>query len=81
MEDATYGDCKRLKDLNKRCLKEVEQFFVNYNRVRGKKFKLLGLHGQSKAETLAQDGIDAYAKRHHKRTRAGSASRGKIKKR
>src|SRR4051812_36734786 len=50
----TYGDCKSLKDLNDDRLEEIKQFFVSYNRVRGKKFKVVGVHGPAKAERLAR---------------------------
>jgi inorganic pyrophosphatase len=35
--------------LDKRTLKEIESFFVSYNRLAGKKFKVLGKAGQEKA--------------------------------
>jgi inorganic pyrophosphatase len=55
----TYSDCKGLKDLNKDRLEEIEQFFVSYNRVRGKKFKVLRLRGPKTAEDLARQGMKA----------------------
>lgn len=59
-----YSDCKSVKDLNEHRMDEIEQFFVTYNRLHGKKFKLLGLHGPARAETLARDAMSEYAKRH-----------------
>ncbi len=45
--DAThmYAKFKRLKDMPKQSLKEIEEFFVNYHRLQGKKYKLLGIKG------------------------------------
>jgi inorganic pyrophosphatase len=60
----TYSDCKSVKDLNEHRLNEIQQFFVSYNRIRGKKFKLLGLRGASKAETIAREGMATYCKKH-----------------
>lgn len=37
-----YAGIKRLKDLPKKFLRELEEFFVNYHRLEGKKYKLLG---------------------------------------
>jgi inorganic pyrophosphatase len=37
-----HGDIKEPKDLNSNMIKELENFFVAYNKARGKKFKLLG---------------------------------------
>src|SRR3954471_4312128 len=49
----TYNDCKSIRDLNEHRVVEIQQFFVSYNRIRGKKFKLLGLRGAGKAERIA----------------------------
>lgn len=43
-----------MKDLDKNRIAEIEQFFVAYNRVRGKKFKILNVGGPSRAQSLAQ---------------------------
>jgi inorganic pyrophosphatase len=37
-----HADIKEPGDLNRRMIKELEDFFVAYNKARGKKFKLLG---------------------------------------
>jgi inorganic pyrophosphatase len=38
-----HADIKEPKDLNSRMIKELEDFFVAYNKARGSKFKLLGV--------------------------------------
>ena len=41
-----------MKDLPKQFLKELEDFFVNYHRLEGKEYKLLGCKGAQAAMTL-----------------------------
>ena len=53
----TDGGIRSLKDIDSRKLDEIEQFFVSYNRVRGKKFKILSLRGPRKAERLAKESM------------------------
>jgi inorganic pyrophosphatase len=47
-----YSDFRSLDDLNDNMLKEIEQFFVNYNREKGKKFKVLARKGPKQAWKL-----------------------------
>lgn len=47
-----YGNLQRLKDLPKQSLKEIEEFFVNYHRLQGKRYKLLGCKGRNAAMRL-----------------------------
>ena len=44
-----YSDVKSLNDLNSNMLKEMEQFFITYNKERGKKFKVLRMRGPAQA--------------------------------
>lgn len=44
-----YLDVKSLDDLSSNMLKEIEQFFVNYNKEKGKKFKVLRMRGPGQA--------------------------------
>ena len=37
-----YAEIKKLSDLPKQFLRELEEFFVNYHRLEGKQYKLLG---------------------------------------
>jgi inorganic pyrophosphatase len=43
---------KRLKDLPRHFVKELEEFFVNYHELDGKTYKLLGCKGAAAAWTL-----------------------------
>lgn len=52
IESQSYGSLNTIKDLDKEKLKEIALFFVNYNKIEGKKFKLLGNKGPKKAINL-----------------------------
>jgi len=47
-----YANIKKLKDLPKKTIRELQDFFVNYHRLEGKEYKLLGYKGKSAAMTL-----------------------------
>lgn len=47
-----HADIKEPRDLNSNMIKEVEAFFVAYNKARGKKFKLLGCKNANTAMKL-----------------------------
>jgi len=44
-----HESVKTAKDLDKRLLEEIEHFFVSYNQLSDKKFKILGLRGPKAA--------------------------------
>lgn len=48
----TYAYLKKLKDLPGQTLRELQDFFVNYHRLQGKQYKLLGCRGIQAALTL-----------------------------
>jgi len=52
-----YSDVNNIKDLNDNMLKEIEQFFVNYNKEKGKKFKVLGRQGPREALKLLKKSL------------------------
>jgi inorganic pyrophosphatase len=47
-----YAKFTRLKDMPKQALKEIEEFFVNYHKLQGKRYRLLGIRGQKAALRL-----------------------------
>jgi inorganic pyrophosphatase len=49
-----WANTKSIKDLPKKALKEVEEFFVNYHELQGKKYKLLAVKGKKTALTLIE---------------------------
>jgi inorganic pyrophosphatase len=50
-----YSDVHDLDDLNNAVLKQVEEFFINYQRVRGVKFKILAREGRRKAARMLEE--------------------------
>jgi inorganic pyrophosphatase len=47
-----YANIRKLNDLPKQFLRELEDFFVSYHQLEGKQYKLLGCKGVSEAEAL-----------------------------
>jgi inorganic pyrophosphatase len=58
-----HQDIKSISEVSKAILDQVEEFFITYNKSRGKKFKVLGLHGPKRAIKLLQAGIKDYEKK------------------
>ena len=54
---------KSLDDVSKTLLNQVEEFFVSYNKSRGKKFKVKGRHGPKRAAELVEAGIKKFKKK------------------
>ncbi|HEX4284895.1 MAG TPA: inorganic diphosphatase [Terracidiphilus sp.] len=47
-----YSNVRRISDLPRRFLHELEEFFVNYHRLEGKRYKLLGCKNSPAAERM-----------------------------
>jgi inorganic pyrophosphatase len=47
-----YASIRKLKDLASKFLRELEDFFVNYHDLEGKKYQLLGCKGTAAALSL-----------------------------
>jgi inorganic pyrophosphatase len=56
-----HQDLGNIDDLNKVLLDQVEEFFVSYNKQRGKKFKVTGQGGPKKAVKVLKAGMKAFA--------------------
>jgi len=52
-----YSDVHGIKDLNSNVLKEIEQFFITYNKEKGRKFKVLKMRGPRQALKLVKKGL------------------------
>ena len=52
-----HSDLREVADLNQSLVKELGQFFVNYHRLEGAKFKVLGVKGQREARGLIEKAI------------------------
>jgi inorganic pyrophosphatase len=57
-----HEDLKSIGDVSKTLLDQVEQFFVSYNKQRGKKFRITGTGGPKKALKFLKAGIQAHKK-------------------
>lgn len=56
-ENHTHSDLKDISDLNKKLLKELAEFFVNYHRQDAIKYKFLGTKGPKEAARLLKQAI------------------------
>jgi inorganic pyrophosphatase len=52
-----YSEVHDLDDLNKNLLKEIQQFFINYNKERGKRFRVLQMRGPRQALKLIRKSL------------------------
>ena len=52
-----YSEIQKLDDLNENMVKEIQEFFVNYNKERGKKFRVLGTRGPKQALKLLEKSL------------------------
>ena len=59
----SHDDVSSIDDLSKTFLQQVEQFFVSYNKLRGKKFKIRGCGGPKRALAVIHKGIKAFKKK------------------
>jgi inorganic pyrophosphatase len=50
-----YANIQKLKDFPSKWMKEVQDFFVNYHNLEGKKYRLLGCKGPGTALKLIKD--------------------------
>ena len=51
-----YANIKTYRDLPQQFLHELEEFFVNYHRLSGKKYRVLGVRGADHARKLVKNG-------------------------
>jgi len=54
-----HQDIRRINEVNKALLSQVEAFFVSYNQQRGKQFRIIGTGGPSKAIRFIKAGMKA----------------------
>jgi len=60
----SHEDVTSLKQLKLSMLDQIEQFFVSYNKLRGKKFRILNQSGPKRAMSVIERGIEAFKKEH-----------------
>src|SRR5688500_18984142 len=55
----SHEQAQSIDDLSKNLLAQVQEFFVSYNKQRGKRFKVTGTGGPKKAFKFVQKGVAA----------------------
>jgi len=53
----SWADVKTIDDLGKQFCRELEQFFVNYHKLSGKQYRILGVKGPDHARQLVKSGM------------------------
>jgi inorganic pyrophosphatase len=53
----SWADIKTINDLGKEFCRELEEFFVNYHRLSGEKYSVLGVKGPDQARKLVKSGM------------------------
>lgn len=56
----THADVHRLHDLRPGLIEEIQEFFRQYNRLGGKKFKPIGIAGPGSGRALVERGMQAF---------------------
>ena len=64
----THQNVHSLGDLRPHLVDEIKEFFIGYNRLRGRKFKPLALSGPDKSRKLIKSGMDAFEKQSRRST-------------
>jgi inorganic pyrophosphatase len=57
-----WSDVKHIEDLEKSFIKELEQFFVNYHNLSGKRYRILGAKGPRQGRKCVEQGLKAFKK-------------------
>jgi len=53
----SWADIKTINDLGKEFERELEEFFVNYHKLSGKEYRVLGVKGPAQARKLVKSGM------------------------
>ena len=53
----SYAHIHHVKELGKKFVKELEEFFVNYHDMQGKKYRILDIKGPAEARRRVEDGM------------------------
>lgn len=62
-DNHSFAHIKHVRDLGKKFTQELEEFFVDYHKMIGKKYRILDIRGPAEAHRRIEDGIRAF-KRH-----------------
>jgi inorganic pyrophosphatase len=65
IEDAnhSYAHIRHVKELGKKFCRELEEFFVNYHDMQGKKYRIIDIKGPTEARRRIEDGMKSARKR------------------
>jgi inorganic pyrophosphatase len=55
-DNHSFADIRHVHDLGNAFLHELEEFFVNYHKLSGDKYRILGVKGKAHAEKLIDEG-------------------------
>jgi len=61
----TYQKAKTLSDLRPHLIEEIIEFFVDYNKLRHRKFKTSAIVGPHKAKRLIEGGMKQFQRKHN----------------
>ena len=53
----SWADIKTINDLGKEFCRELEEFFVNYHKLSGEQYRVLGVKGPDQARKLVKSGM------------------------
>jgi inorganic pyrophosphatase len=53
----SWADVKTVDDLGKQFVQELEEFFVNYHKLSGEQYRVLGVKGREQARKLVKSGM------------------------
>jgi inorganic pyrophosphatase len=54
-----FADVRHIRDLGRKFVRELEEFFVNYHELSGKKYRILDVKGPIKAQRRIEEGMRA----------------------
>ncbi|MFI5070855.1 MAG: inorganic diphosphatase [Terriglobales bacterium] len=57
LENHSYAHVKHVKDLGKKFVRELEEFFVNYHELSDRKYRILEVRGPNEAQRRIKDGL------------------------
>src|SRR5690348_15893380 len=59
----SYAHVRHVKELGKKFVKELEEFFVNYHDIQGEKYRILDVKGPAEGRRRVEEGIKSLSKR------------------
>ncbi len=62
-DNHSFADIQVIRDLGKQFVQELEQFFVNYHKLSGEKYEVLGVKGIRSATKAIEKGRRAYRRK------------------